>query len=202
VSDARQVFVAVALLLADAVGCGRMSRSDETKPEGVPSDAVSIGGVTKRQWAKCIGSSDAASAPYQCAVYGARGDVLASGRFSIVPPGSAFEPMANAEYLGWNGELFILSRSRRLVPVAPPRPPSVPPSARWSGGATCGAFFECSRREEKLVCRIYDETTGNLQLAGTFRELKHVDDRGDLRLCPANPTEIFQEGGGVAVLQD
>ncbi len=189
-------------LFAAPTSCKYFKGRDKTKPPSVPSDAVDIGGFSRLQWARCV----PVRSVYKCTVYGGYGTVLAKGYFELFPAGQSFNPYDSKEYQGWIGEEMALSRKRFLRPIAPPRPFGIPPEAQWSGGASCGAFFKCSQEPGGIRCEVYDESTGAIRLSGLFREERTeraVDLlRGGLRLCPANPKKIFQEGGGVLELMD
>jgi hypothetical protein len=56
---------------------------------------------------------------------------------------------------------------------APPRPPRVPSTAMWAGGADGGSFIECDvdQKHNENRCLIYNDSTGDVEGGGFFQLL-------------------------------
>lgn len=143
-----------------------------TRPDGVPPSAVRLGTAAKYYFVNC--EPNAEPRGYDCTVFGASGRRMARGTFELIGA-SAFDVRDPSEYLGFDGSQLNLTADRKLIVKPPRRPSSVPGSALWGGGPSCGAFLDCKTSQSSLHCELFDEVTGESLADGQYIRQGNAD---------------------------
>lgn len=159
-----RVLFLLLVCLAAATACRRVGR-----PQGIPATAVAVGGPKHSQFIDCahVSGSD-----FDCNVFSeTQGQLIATGRFRLVPASAPFNFVDAKEYLDFDGTNIALTHGRRLEAIEPPRPPGVPTTATWAGGPRCGAFVDCLPEDggPQYQCSVFHERTGTLVTRGVYR---------------------------------
>ncbi len=150
--------------LAAVTACRKPER-----PQGIPATAVAVGGGKHYQFIDCglVSGTD-----FDCNVFSeTQGQVVATGRFRLVPLSAPFNPVDAKEYFDFDGTNIVLTHGRRLEVIEPPRPAGVPTTATWAGGPRCGSFVDCSPEDAGALyqCSVFHERTGRLVAGGEYR---------------------------------
>jgi hypothetical protein len=156
------------LSLGCLVAAAACSRRPE-RPQGIPATAVAVGNPKRYEFIDCASVS---GPDFDCNVFSeTRGQLIATGRFRLLPPSSPFNPVDATEYAYRDGPKIVLTHGRRLEAIEPPRPPGVPTTATWAGGPECGSFVDCSPEDVGALyqCSVFHERTGTLVARGEYR---------------------------------
>jgi hypothetical protein len=191
-----RIHLSVYLVLA-LVGCRRPER-----PQGIPATAVAVGSAQHYQFINC--TSILASA-IDCEIFNeGQGQLIATGRFRLVPSSAPFNPVDAQEYVDFDGTSIVLTRGRRLEVIEPQRPSGVPTTAFWGGGPQCGSFVDCSQENGGALyaCSVFHERSGTLVSRGEYS--LHGTPTGPFR-APCNFNTIHRlvsANGGPYYLQE
>lgn len=159
----RNIALLIVAIVATVAGCGDMTTP--TRPSGVPSSAVWVGGRDGGAFVDCRPSE--ADQPNPCTVYNETiGDIWMSGTF-IIQGKERGASGIELKYVGADGSRIYLQGNQTLSGVSRERPPSVPRSAQL---ATNGVYVDCSSiGTDAYQCSLFLAANGGIVTDGTYR---------------------------------
>jgi len=89
-------------------------------------------------------------------------------------------------------------------PSPPKRPSTVPASAVWAGGADGGDWIDCRAGRDSNPCTVYNDQTGEVELAGEFilEDTRQPVPLGDLQYAGGTDGERIYLKDGRRLVQN